>query len=35
MIKPQSLLVTFAGWASRQQAGVIAYLVEENRVLKE
>jgi putative transposase len=25
----------FAAWASRQQAGVIAYLIEENRVLKE
>jgi putative transposase len=35
MIELQLLLATFAGGASRQQAGVIAYLVEENRVLKE
>jgi hypothetical protein len=34
MIELQLPLVTFAAWASRQQAGVIAYLVEENRVLK-
>ena len=29
------LLATFAGWVTRDQAQVIAYLVEENRVLKE
>jgi putative transposase len=29
------LLATFAGWVNRQQAMVIDYLVEENRVLKE
>ncbi len=29
------LLATFAGWVNRDQAQVIAYLVEENRVLKE
>jgi len=29
------LLATFAGWVNRQQAQVIDYLVEENRVLKE
>ncbi len=31
----QLLLATFAGWVNRQQAQVIDYLVEENRVLKE
>jgi len=35
MIELQLLLATFAAWSNRQQAGVIAYLVEENRVLKE
>jgi transposase InsO family protein len=34
-IQLQLLLVTFAGWVSRQQTSVIEYLVEENRVLKE
>ena len=29
------LLATFAGWVHQDQAQVIAYLVEENRVLKE
>jgi hypothetical protein len=29
------LLATFAGWVNREQAQVVAYLVEENRVLKE
>ena len=29
------LLITFAGWVNRQQAEIIEYLVEENRVLKE
>ncbi len=29
------LLTTLAGWMNRQQQDVIAYLVEENRVLKE
>ena len=31
----QLLLATFAGWIGRQQSHVIAYLIEENRVLKE
>ncbi len=31
----QVLLTTLAGWMNRQQQDVIAYLVEENRVLKE
>jgi hypothetical protein len=31
----QLLLATFAGWVRRQQSHVIAYLIEENRVLKE
>jgi hypothetical protein len=31
----QLLLATFAGWIGRQQAAVITYLIEENRVLKE
>jgi len=31
----QLLLVTFAGWIGRQQSHVIAYLIEENLVLKE
>jgi len=34
-IQLQLLLATFAGWVGRQQTGVIDYLVEENRVLKE
>ena len=29
------LLATFAGWINRDQAQVVAYLVEENRVLRE
>jgi hypothetical protein len=29
------LVMMAAGWISREQAGAIAYLVEENRVLKE
>ena len=29
------LVIMAAGWISREQAGAIAYLVEENRVLKE
>ncbi len=29
------LLLTVSGWVNRHQADVIAYLVEENRVLKE
>jgi len=29
------LLATFAGWVNREQAHVVAYLVEENRILKE
>ncbi len=31
----QVLLLTVSGWVHRHQADVIAYLVEENRVLKE
>jgi hypothetical protein len=31
----QLLLATFAGWATRQQAQAMSYLIEENRVLKE
>ncbi len=31
----QLLLATFAGWVNRDQAKVIDYLREENRVLKE
>lgn len=34
-LRLQLLLATFAGWVNRDQAQVIAYLVEENRVLKE
>lgn len=35
MIELQLLLATFSAWANRRQGSVIAYLVEENRVLKE
>ena len=31
----QPLLLTVSGWVHRHQQDVIAYLVEENRVLKE
>ncbi len=31
----QFLLATFAGWVGRQQSAVIAYLIEENQILKE
>ena len=31
----QMLLLTVSGWVNRHQQDVIAYLVEENRVLKE
>ena len=31
----RALLLTFAGWASREQQRTTEYLVEENRVLKE
>jgi hypothetical protein len=34
-IRFQLFLATFAGWVCRRQTTVIAYLVEENRVLKE
>ena len=34
-IQIQLLLVTFGAWVNRQQGGVIAYLIEENRVLEE
>ena len=29
------LLFLFAGWANRRQQAVIAYLLEENRVLRD
>jgi hypothetical protein len=35
IIHLQLLLATFAGWVGRQQSHVIAYLIEENRVLGE
>jgi hypothetical protein len=35
MLELQLFLATFSAWANRRQAGVIAYLVEENRILKE
>jgi hypothetical protein len=35
IIHLQLLLATFAGWVGRKQTTIIAYLVEENRVLKE
>jgi transposase InsO family protein len=35
IIHLQFLLATFAGWVGRKQTAIIAYLVEENRVLKE
>ena len=31
----QLLLATFAGWVNREQSQIVAYLVEENRVLRE
>jgi hypothetical protein len=31
----QVLLVALAGWIRRRQQEVVAYLVEENRVLKQ
>ena len=34
-IRLQLLLVSFAGWVNQQQAQLIDYMVEENRVLKE
>jgi len=34
-IQFQLFLATFAGWVTRQQSHVMAYLIEENRVLKE
>jgi hypothetical protein len=34
-IRFQLFLATFAGWVGRRQARTIAYLIEENRVLKE
>jgi hypothetical protein len=34
-IHHQLLLATFAGWIGRPQSHVIAYLFEENRVLKD
>ena len=35
LVRLQLLLCVFAGWVNRQQAQVIDYLIEENRVLKE
>lgn len=35
MIELQVLLATFSAWANRRQGSVIAYLVEENRVLRD
>jgi NDP-sugar pyrophosphorylase family protein len=35
MIEFQLFLATFSAWANRRQPGVIAYLIEENRVFKE
>jgi hypothetical protein len=34
-VRLRILLVALAGWANRHQLEVIAYLREENRVLKE
>src|SRR5476651_1832691 len=34
-VRLRILLVALAGWVNRQQLEVIAYLLEENRVLKE
>lgn len=31
----QFLLLAFAGWVNRHQTEVVAYLQEENRVLRE
>jgi putative transposase len=31
----QFLLLVFAGWVNRRQAEILAYLQEENRVLRE
>lgn len=31
----QLLRATFAAWVNRKRAGIIAYMIEENRVLKE
>ena len=31
----QFLMLIFAGWVNRSQQGVIEYLQEENRVLRE
>ena len=31
----QLLLATFTGWVNREQGQIVAYLVEENRVLRE
>lgn len=34
-IQLQLLLATFAGWVNQQQAQLMDYLIEENRVFKE
>lgn len=34
-VHPQLFPATVAAWSNRQQAKLIAYLIEENRVLKE
>jgi hypothetical protein len=31
----QLFLATFSGWVTRQQSQTIAYLIEENRILRE
>ena len=31
----QFLLLCFAGWVNRRQADIIAYLMEENRALRD
>jgi len=35
LIPLQLLLTTFSGWVNREQGHVVAYLIEENRVLRE
>ena len=35
MPAPRRLLLVFAGWVNRRQAEILAYLQEENRILRE
>lgn len=35
MLQLQVLLATFSAWVNRKQGAILAYLIEENRVLKE